>query len=112
MKEEKQKLPNFVFIFGLTIITIIFWITHSVVGLIRKEPTVEVPEEVLKPINPNLDTQTLDRIDKRFFLERNEIQEFEISEESRVFSSEGIVEIEKTPEPTSSPAAPFNDDQT
>ena len=84
----------------------------SALALIRKEPIVEVPEEVLKPINPNLDTQTLDRIDKRFFLERSEIQENEISEKSGVFSSEGIVEVEKTPGPTPSPTAPLNNDPT
>ena len=70
---EKQKRPNFVTIGILTVITIFLWIGFSVYRAFTITPSTKVSDEILKPITPTLDTETLSKIDQRVFFEEGEI---------------------------------------
>ena len=76
---EKQKRPNFVTIGILTVITIFLWIGFSVYRAFTITPSIEVSDEIIKPITPTLDTETLSKIDQRVFFEEGEIRQILIS---------------------------------
>jgi len=59
---KKQKKPSFVIIGILTVITIFFWIGFSAYRALTVTPPVKVPDEILKPIAPTLDRETLLKI--------------------------------------------------
>lgn len=92
---QNQKLPNLVTIAVLTVITIFFWIGLEVYRVLSTKPAPSVPEEILAPLNPELDTITLDKLEERVYLEPSETGQTQIK-----------IEIEATPAalPTDSPA--------
>lgn len=68
---KKQKKPNLVILGILTLITIIFWIGLSAYRSLTSEAPIKVPGEILEPISPALDTETLNKVSgKLFFLEQ------------------------------------------
>jgi len=68
---KKQKKPNLVILGILTLITVLFWIGFSVYRSLTSEAPVKVPSEILEPISPTLDTETLSKVgNKLFFLEQ------------------------------------------
>lgn len=86
---KKLKIPSTVTIMILTVITISFWIVFSVVRIFQKEPSPEVPPEILNPLNPNYDKNIVDKIEGRIYFDKE-----------RVFKT-----IEPSPSPTASPVA-------
>lgn len=86
---RKQKTPSFVIIATLTVITIVSWVFYGVYQVFVTTPPLEIPPEVAAPIDPSLDTQSLDKLQKSVFFEDSEI-------------TRGIVTI-STPTPTSIP---------
>lgn len=62
-------MPAIVTTLILTAITSVFWIIFNVYRSFSEKPKNEVPAEVLEPLNPNLDTQTIENIKARFYLE-------------------------------------------
>lgn len=70
---KKIKPPKIVVVVSLTTITIIFWVFYSLYNVLTKNPPLKVPEDLLAPINPELDTETLDSISERVFFEKEEI---------------------------------------
>ena len=96
---KNRKLPSFVVITILTVITILAWIALDIFRLATKEPPPVAPKEVLNPLNPELDLQGLQDIEKRFYLEADEIPKTTINP---IPSPE---EATSTTTPTSSPQA-------
>lgn len=76
---EKQKRPSFVIIWILTVITIFLWISFSVYRAFTVTPSIKVPDDILKPITPLLDSETLSKINQRVFFEEGEIRQILIS---------------------------------
>ena len=76
---EKQKRPSFVIIGILTVVTIFLWIGFNVYRAFTVTPSIKVPDEILKPIMPTLDSETLSKIDQRVFFEEGEIRQILIS---------------------------------
>ena len=76
---EKQKRPSFVIIGILTVVTIFLWISFSVYRAFTTTPSIKVPDDILKPIIPTLDSKTLSKIDQRVFFEEGEIRQILIS---------------------------------
>lgn len=64
MKKNK-KLPSIIILLILTAITAVFWISFSVYRVFTKPKPINIPNEVIAPINPNLDLDTLNEIERR-----------------------------------------------
>jgi hypothetical protein len=64
MKKNK-KLPSVVILLILTAITTIFWISFSVYRVFTKPNPIDISSEVTTSINPSLDLDTLNEIEKR-----------------------------------------------
>lgn len=62
---KKNKLPKLVVLMVLTLITTLFWIMFSVYNSYRSEPNVSVTPQMLEPISPNLDSETIVKIKER-----------------------------------------------
>ncbi len=59
---------------ALTVITIIVWVSFEVYRALTKRPDVGVPPEILSPIDPTLDANTLDKLQERMHFEESEIK--------------------------------------
>lgn len=70
---KKDKLPGFVVIAGLTTLTTILWVAVAVFFKLKTEEKINVPEEIVNPINPSLDFETLNKISGMFYVEESEI---------------------------------------
>jgi len=68
----KKKAPRLVIVATITTITLVFWIFYGLYNIIKTTPAPVVPEELVKPISPNLDTKTLDSISDRVYFEEGE----------------------------------------
>ena len=96
---KNRKVPSLVVLAVLTVVTVLAWIVLNIIIFATKESAPTVPKEVLNPLNPELNLQALQDIEKRFYLEADEIPETIISPLS---SSE---EATPTASPISSPQA-------
>ena len=67
MKEPKA--PRLVTIAIFTTITIIFWVFFSLYRILTATPNLDIPPELLEPINPSLDKNALNSIESRVFFE-------------------------------------------
>ena len=70
---KRPKPPSIVTIAIMTLITVVFWTFFSVYRIFTTESPTDVPEEVLKPINAQLDTEALNTLQERNYLELNEM---------------------------------------
>jgi hypothetical protein len=86
---KKQKKPNLVVLGILTLITILFWIGFSAYRSFTSEVPIKVPSEILEPISPTFDTETLSKVGNRLFFLEQELAE--------------IVLTAPSPSPTASP---------
>lgn len=69
------KSPRLVTIAIITTATIILWIFFEVYRIFTSTSPLDVPEELLKPINPTLDSKALQKVEERVFFEDEEIPE-------------------------------------
>lgn len=70
---KNPKAPRLVTVAILTTITVVFWVFLSVYRVLTTKPEPNVPPEILAPINPNLDKQTLETLSDRVFFEEGEV---------------------------------------
>jgi hypothetical protein len=70
---KKIKAPNLVTLAILTTITVLFWVFFSVFRVFANKPSVSVPPEVLEPITPTLDSETLGKIGQGVYLMEEDI---------------------------------------
>jgi hypothetical protein len=73
---KKPKAPGIVTMAIFTTITIVAWVFFSVYRALTVKPPVSVPQQILQPINPELDIMALDRLERGIFFEEEEIVEF------------------------------------
>lgn len=71
----KPKTPKIVVVAILTVVTVVFWIGFGVYRIITAEPEIDVPREILLPLNPNLDVASLNELQSRLYLSEEEIGE-------------------------------------
>ena len=64
---NKNKLPNLVVLMILTLITAIFWISFSVYRAFSVETSVTVPDEIIAPLTPKLDTTVVEEMKNRIY---------------------------------------------
>jgi len=94
--DNKNKRPGLVNTLILTAITVAFWIVASVISAFKSPSEVKVPKEVLTPLNPNLDSATLNEVESRIYFSEDEIGE------SLILPSTPEPEATSTPKPEAS----------
>ena len=107
------KSPRLVTIAIITTATIILWIFFEVYRIFTAASPLDVPEELLRPINPALDSKALLNVQGRAFFEDEEIPESPIAPPSLKISVEPvptetpIPKEEVSPTPTATGSAEF-----
>lgn len=70
---KKIKTPTAVTTAVLTLITIFFWAGFEIFRSLTVKPSPVVAQEIVSPLDPTLDTKTLDSISQRTFLNDSDI---------------------------------------
>lgn len=108
---KKPKPPSIVSIAIMTTITVFVWIGYSVYKVLTTPPEINVPQEILAPLSPTLDTQTLAEISEKVYFEVGSTSPFQVAEgveieEEPTLEDEGSIElIEEQEEATESSSA-------
>ena len=101
---KKPKQPSYMTLAILTVITVFFWIIFSVLRLLQKPVETKVPSEILEPISPTLDLETLDSLRSSEYYSDVEIgggqivlpsPEIEIEEEETPVATEPGIPLEQ-----------------
>lgn len=96
---KKNKLPPLVKIAIFTFLTIILWVAFEIYRGVTKKPDIDVPPQVLLPLEPELDQETLEKINKRFYLEEEEIPEISPSATATPPAEESLPTASPSPSP-------------
>lgn len=97
----KRKTPAIVSVAILTVITIFMWIALSVYRTLTAQPPLTVSPEILEPISPILDRETLVMLAERTYFEEADVPETFVSEGPQV-SQELVISPIPTEEATTS----------
>jgi len=101
MTKTKRRLPIAVKVLVVTFVTISFWISFEVYRALTVEPISEVPSEILTPLDPRLDVDTLDKLKNRIYLSEEEIGNLTVMENLTVEEEkEEVVDESAVEEPT------------
>lgn len=71
--KEKTKTPSLVTIAILTTVTIVFWIGFGVYRIFTSKPSSPVPQEVILPLNSNLDMTALNGLQNKMYFSESQI---------------------------------------
>lgn len=82
----KQKRSNFTVFAILTTLTLLTWAVFGAYERLRKVDLSTVPEKILSPVNPNLDTAILDLLEKKKLVSEEQISSFVPTDQSSVQS--------------------------
>ncbi|MFZ5932483.1 MAG: hypothetical protein ACOYT7_00115 [Patescibacteria group bacterium] len=103
---KKSKVPSLVTIAILTTITVLFWVGFSVYRIFTDEPEPNVPGEILEPVSPTLDSETIDKIQGRIFFGEQEVQtQILLPSPTPTESPTASPTASPTPTPTPTPTA-------
>ena len=97
---KRPKPPSIVTIAIMTLITVVFWTFFSVFRIFTSTQPVDIPEEVLTPINPTLDQEALNALETRNHLEPHEIPEIIYSTPEPIVTEEQEEELLEEPTPS------------
>lgn len=75
---EKAKIPSFITILILTLVTVATWVGFSIYRALTAAPGPTVAKEILNPLNPALDTSVINQVNSRIFLDDSQIPEINI----------------------------------
>jgi len=78
---KKEKTPNIVSLAILTLITSILWIFFSLYRVFIEKSDTNVPQEILEPLSPTLDEAIISEIEKKVFIEQNQIPDTIVTKE-------------------------------
>lgn len=70
---KRPKPPKIVVVLIFTTITIIFWVFLSVYEVLRKNPNLNIPDAVLKPLTPTLNAQVLNKLSNRTYYSEDDL---------------------------------------
>lgn len=99
---KNPKAPNVVIVAALTLVTVILWIIFGVLRVVTTPQPVNVPPEVLEPLDPTLNTEILSDLKSKTFLSEEEIGSFVLTPITPPPEVEEV--IEETPLPEESPS--------
>lgn len=97
---KRKSLPRLVKLGIMTAFTTFVWIGFEVYRTFTSQPPPVVPDEVIAPLDPSLDTTTLNSIQGRVFFEDSQINEIQLSTPS---TPQPTGETSPTPTATASP---------
>lgn len=75
----KNKLPTPITLLILTLFTAFVWVGLNIYRQIAVKPVSPVPEKILKPITPTLNTDAIEKIEAAVFVPDSDIPEINIS---------------------------------
>ena len=67
---KKIKAPRLVTVAVFTTITIIFWVFYSLYVILTSQAPLDIPPEILNPISPDLDIDTLNQLGTKLYFEQ------------------------------------------
>ena len=70
---KKNKLPSFVAIIILTLLTSIVWVSLSIYWAFTAKSEVVVPDEISKPITATLDQATIQKIESGIYFNSSQV---------------------------------------
>lgn len=73
---QKTKRSNITVFVILTTITILTWVIFDAYQRFNKTEIKDIPPEVLLPLSPSLDKQTLDNIEAKLYFSQEEVAQF------------------------------------
>ena len=76
---KKSSLPSLITLLIFTLITAFVWVVFTIYRAFSVKPPPSVPEEVSRPLDPKLDTETLKNIESKIFLDDSQIPEIQVS---------------------------------
>ena len=99
---KKNPLPKPITILVLTLLTTVVWVGLSIYRAVTVKPSATVSEEILKPINPIINTAGIDQIESAIYFEDADIPEIQLtksqkSETIEVPTETTVPEIEEAP---------------
>lgn len=97
---KKLKTPTAVTTAVLTLITIFFWAGFEIYRAITAKPIPVVPAAVINPLDPTIDTKTLDNISQRLFFNENQINNTQTSNQTPTPTATATTAVFLTPGPT------------
>lgn len=98
---KKLNPPRLVTVAVFTTVTIIFWIFFSVYNILTTEAEVDIDQNLLKPIDPTLNTEVLNRLPQRQYFEPGSTQNLNIIDSDQAPPEQ---EAQEAVEPTTTPA--------
>lgn len=72
---KKTKLPSYITILVLTLLTVVVWIAFSIYRALTTKPEPVVPAEISQLLTPSLDKETINLIQTRVFIDDTEIED-------------------------------------
>lgn len=69
---KKPPTPKLVTVAIFTTVTIVFWVFFSVYRILISNPDINIPKEILEPMDTTLDTKTLEGLPNRSFTEEGQ----------------------------------------
>lgn len=95
------KIPSFVTIAILTVITLAFWLFFTVYRVFTKQPSTDVSTQIIEPVDPVLDKEALNKVKTRIYFEEGSIPQIPIL----TSAPETITSLTVTPTPTATETA-------
>ena|SRR5260221_261252 len=100
---KKLKTPTAVTTGVLTLITIIFWAGFELYRAFTIKPTPTVPAEIMNPLDPSLDTKSLDGLGQKLFIPETQINNVVVGTSTPAPTPSPIPTNSPTPIPTPTP---------
>ncbi|HJY98319.1 MAG TPA: hypothetical protein VJ227_01245 [Patescibacteria group bacterium] len=72
---RKKKLPSLVTVLVLTLVTALSWVGFSIYRAFTTESPPSVAEEILSPLTPTLDQETIQKIEGALYFNDSQIPE-------------------------------------
>lgn len=70
---KKSKIPSLVTVVILTTITMVFWLLFSIYRVFTKTPQLNIAPQIIEPLDPLLDKNTLDKLQGTTYFEESQI---------------------------------------
>lgn len=78
---KRPSPPSILTVAVITTVTIIFWIFFSVYQILTSKPDVDIPAQLLKPINPTLNQEILSNLNEGLDFQKDAVTHFSVGEE-------------------------------
>ncbi|KKQ42621.1 MAG: hypothetical protein US60_C0015G0032 [Microgenomates group bacterium GW2011_GWC1_37_8] len=68
---KKPRAPRLVTVAVFTTITIVFWVFFTLYNILIGKPDLKIDEKILEPLEPSLDSSSLNQIEGRVYFDEN-----------------------------------------